>query len=321
MKKKHDVAPKGGIDPADYDDDSNSEYQIETDEDEQSIEENESSFEKDGSDELPADNESDQELLADKDVSDDSPYDDKDNSQDDGTRHNKRGPARGKRQIQKWKHQPGRVEVMYNKLGMPIGDPANDISTLCGVLARSTIPITYNNWRAVPNELKERIWETITVSFHLCTLIKKLVKFSKYNIFPIQFQYILHPRSKDQILQSVGQAFRNFKYRLRKKYITPYLHNRKLLYTPPTDQYTAITKEVWKNFVNARLTKAFKVCFFFTCYMFLTSNSPKICHHYSSNNTIFIKLAAAAAVQAIQQEGLLVTAEISHKSFKSSITN
>lgn len=171
MKKKPIVPQKGGIDP-DCDEDISSDYKIETDEDEHSSEEMDSSNGKDEKDAVAAnENESDDELGG-KDESDESPYDDEDIADDDGKSHSTRGPARGKIQINNWRKNPGRVEVMYNNLGMPIGDAGTDISTLCGVLARSTIPITYNNWNSVPEELKERIWETINVSsYFACTYI------------------------------------------------------------------------------------------------------------------------------------------------------
>lgn len=77
--------------------------------------------------------------------------------------HN-RGPVTGKKQTGKRKRDGGKTKVEYNSLGVPIGEPGDDLSTLVGVLARSAIPITYNDWRNVPQELKERIWETVNVS-------------------------------------------------------------------------------------------------------------------------------------------------------------
>lgn len=164
MKKKQIAPHKGGIDP-DCEEDISSDYEVNSNEGDHSSGEMDSSYDTYERDDVP-DNENEiDDVVPDKDESDDLPYDDEDIANDDVHIRNKRGPARGKKQIQKWKKQPGKVEVMYNKLGMPIGDPADDISTLCGVLARSTIPITYNNWKLVPQDLKERVWETINVSF------------------------------------------------------------------------------------------------------------------------------------------------------------
>lgn len=76
----------------------------------------------------------------------------------------KRGPTIGRKQIKKKKRSGGKIEVKYNKYGVPVREVSVDLSTLVGVLARSCVPIIYDDWRKVPKETKDRIWETLNVS-------------------------------------------------------------------------------------------------------------------------------------------------------------
>ena len=41
-----------------------------------------------------------------------------------------------------------------------------------GVIARTTLPINFKNWFSVPEELKNKIWIQIKVSFFLIFLIE-----------------------------------------------------------------------------------------------------------------------------------------------------
>lgn len=57
--------------------------------------------------------------------------------------------------------------VEYNELGQPIGDGSITLSSYCGCVGRSFVPITYDDWRKVPDEVKEKCWIAISVSIHL----------------------------------------------------------------------------------------------------------------------------------------------------------
>ena len=53
--------------------------------------------------------------------------------------------------------------VKYNSLGVPVGEEAIELATYIGVLACASIQIIYNDWRRVPNDTKERLWESVKV--------------------------------------------------------------------------------------------------------------------------------------------------------------
>lgn len=76
-----------------------------------------------------------------------------------------RGPTLGKKQTKESIKRSGKIKVEYNRMGMMVGKPATDISSLCGVLARTSVPINYDDWRSVPDEIKARLWDIVTVSF------------------------------------------------------------------------------------------------------------------------------------------------------------
>ncbi|GAY53699.1 hypothetical protein CUMW_151080, partial [Citrus unshiu] len=46
-------------------------------------------------------------------------------------------------------------------LGVLVGEEAIELATYIGVLARTSIPILYNDWRRVPDDTKERLWESV----------------------------------------------------------------------------------------------------------------------------------------------------------------
>lgn len=173
-----------------------------------------------------------------------------------------RGPTVGKKQTRESIKQSGKIKVEYNRLGMMVGKHANDISSLSGVLARTSVPITYDDWRLVPKEIKERVWDIVNVSsyiFYIRIIVSYCFVISDFVFFSLmQLQYELHPRSKGQIMSMVGSSFRNFKYYLKKDYILPNVKNKKLLYLPP-HKYPSITKEDWRKFVDARISTESKV--------------------------------------------------------------
>lgn len=73
-----------------------------------------------------------------------------------------RGGTVGSEQNKKRKRS-GRFVVKYNSLGVPVGEEAIELATYIGVLARTSIPILYNDWRRVPDDTKERLWESVKV--------------------------------------------------------------------------------------------------------------------------------------------------------------
>ena len=53
--------------------------------------------------------------------------------------------------------------VPFNSKGQPIGDIGTKLNTAIGICARTTVPIIFDDWRQVPPDLKEKIWQYIEV--------------------------------------------------------------------------------------------------------------------------------------------------------------
>ena len=47
--------------------------------------------------------------------------------------------------------------VKYNGLGVLVCEEAIELATYIGVLARTSIPILYNDWRRVPDDTNEHL--------------------------------------------------------------------------------------------------------------------------------------------------------------------
>ncbi|XP_065858886.1 uncharacterized protein [Euphorbia lathyris] len=52
--------------------------------------------------------------------------------------------------------------IKYNKHGDPIGKGFGWLQSYIGVLARTRIVISYKDWRQVPNDDKEKLWDCVT---------------------------------------------------------------------------------------------------------------------------------------------------------------
>nr|KAJ0191502.1 hypothetical protein LSAT_V11C800450430 [Lactuca sativa] len=110
-----------------------------------------------------------------------------------------------------------------------VGKEATKLSTFEGLVARTMVPITYDSWLEVGEEVREGLW--------------------KYVLF------VVDPKSRKQILQSIGKKWRNFKHYLYAKFIKNRSKDPKAnLFKPPKD-YPFIKKEDWKVFVSHRVTK------------------------------------------------------------------
>ena len=57
-----------------------------------------------------------------------------------------------------------KIEVQFDSKGRPIGKEAAQLQSYVGVLAREKVKITYDNWKKVPSNVKEMIWESVNVS-------------------------------------------------------------------------------------------------------------------------------------------------------------
>ncbi|KAL0541128.1 hypothetical protein IC582_021165 [Cucumis melo] len=90
-----------------------------------------------------------------------------------------------------------KLPIQFNEHGQPVGATSKKMQSYIGVCVRQQIPITYNSWKEVPNELKDKIYDCISMSFDL------------------------QPNAKHSILMSASRKFRTFKTTLTQKYILP----------------------------------------------------------------------------------------------------
>ncbi|KAL0534200.1 hypothetical protein IC582_028488 [Cucumis melo] len=120
--------------------------------------------------------------------------------------------------------------IQFNEHEQPVGATSKKMQSYIGVCVRQQIPITYNSWKDVPNELKDKIYDCISMSFDL------------------------QPNAKHSILMSASRKFRTFKTTLTQKYILPSKDQPSLLQFPPKI-YSHINQEDWESFVDARLSE------------------------------------------------------------------
>nr|KAJ0226796.1 hypothetical protein LSAT_V11C100024300 [Lactuca sativa] len=122
-----------------------------------------------------------------------------------------------------------KLVITYNKKGVPVGKEATKLSTFEGLVARTMVPITYDSWLEVSEEVREGLWQYVL--------------------------FVVDPKSWKQTLQSIGKKWRNFKHYLYAKFIKNRSKDPKEnLFKPPKD-YPFIKKEDWKVFVSHRVTK------------------------------------------------------------------
>ncbi|XP_040367479.1 uncharacterized protein LOC112180552 [Rosa chinensis] len=126
-----------------------------------------------------------------------------------------------------------RLTVKFNEKGEPVGKAAKEMQSYIGVLARTKIPISINDWREVDLDEKEKIWESIKDAFVVPKELKKMV------------------------ISSAATKWREFKSKLTNMYIIPYMDEPELLENPP-DDYRSITKDTWHQFVADRLSATFQ---------------------------------------------------------------
>ena len=62
--------------------------------------------------------------------------------------------------------------MTYNRRGQSLGEVNTEMQIYLGVIARTTVPINFKICLSVPEELKNKIWIQIKVSFFLIFLIE-----------------------------------------------------------------------------------------------------------------------------------------------------
>ncbi|CAH1421535.1 unnamed protein product [Lactuca virosa] len=97
------------------------------------------------------------------------------------------------------------------------------------------VPITYESWLEVSEEVREGLWQYVLEKF------------------------VVDPMSQKQTLQSIGKKWRNFKHYLYAKLIKNRSKDPKANLLKPLKDYPFIKKEDWKVFVSHRVTKKWEM--------------------------------------------------------------
>ncbi|KAA0054809.1 putative serine/threonine-protein kinase nek2 [Cucumis melo var. makuwa] len=120
----------------------------------------------------------------------------------------------------------------------------------------------------IPKELKRRRGPTIMFDLTRIRSLrdKKVVRYNedgapielKDKIFTtVEAAFVIDPRSRENVLQTAGISFRQFKNWLTTKYIMPHKDAPQLLQVPP-EKYSFIEQNHWEEFVRSRLSETFQ---------------------------------------------------------------
>ncbi|CAL5398856.1 unnamed protein product [Camellia sinensis] len=100
-----------------------------------------------------------------------------------------RGPTRC---LDVW-NMEGKISISVNELGQPIGLEAPKLTNFLGTIARNghMAPLNYVDWRALPDEIKEKMWQQV------------------------QSKFEIDPKSKSWVLKSIGKKWKDWKAELK----------------------------------------------------------------------------------------------------------
>ena len=96
----------------------------------------------------------------------------------------------------------------------------------CGFLVKEHVPITVTDWRLLPEETKELLWEKLQTT--------------------IRFPTGTEEAAKQNALKTMGKSFRGWKSELNKEFV-----KKKLV---PYSKYGKITPEQWAEFIRQKTT-------------------------------------------------------------------
>ncbi|KAH6822244.1 hypothetical protein C2S53_009664 [Perilla frutescens var. hirtella] len=113
-----------------------------------------------------------------------------------------------------------------------MGKAASQLQSYIGLLARDHVKISIKNWKLVPDDTKDLIWEQVKAS---------------YNV----------PETwKATCLESANSKWRTWKCRMHKVFILPNKDNPDELYKPPAD--SGILDHDWGVFVHSHVSIEFQ---------------------------------------------------------------
>ncbi|GAY69109.1 hypothetical protein CUMW_269490 [Citrus unshiu] len=96
-----------------------------------------------------------------------------------------------------------KVIVEYNQYGVPVGDGANDLRSYIGVLVRDSISILYDDWRRVPLEIKDKLWDHLQDKSNKAKTIREQIKYN-HCLGSTSYSGMLY-RKKDEIAVFLDQ--------------------------------------------------------------------------------------------------------------------
>ena len=80
-----------------------------------------------------------------------------------------RGPTL-KPEIAKKRSEGVKIDIQYIDDGEGVGEVYVQLISYLGVLARTMVPVYHIDWRVVPAELKEKLWDCVKVYSNLVKL-------------------------------------------------------------------------------------------------------------------------------------------------------
>ncbi|CBI15228.3 unnamed protein product, partial [Vitis vinifera] len=80
-----------------------------------------------------------------------------------------RGPTL-KPEIAKKRSEGLKIDIQYNDDGEGVGEGYVQLVSYMGVLARTMVPVYHTEWRVVPVELKEKLWDCVKAYRNLLKL-------------------------------------------------------------------------------------------------------------------------------------------------------
>ncbi|XP_019196472.1 PREDICTED: uncharacterized protein LOC109190440 [Ipomoea nil] len=143
--------------------------------------------------------------------------------------------TRGRTQMHKLAMQRAqglKKDVQFNELGQPIGDSAAELQSYIGVLAREKVKLNFKTWKHVPQDIKDKIWDAVNLSFRVPAIFKK------------------------PCLSSANDKWRQYKTQLTNNFIWKRLNDEENLHKPPPGY--GIMGDEWSQFVISRMSEDFK---------------------------------------------------------------
>ncbi|PSS02901.1 Bromodomain-containing protein [Actinidia chinensis var. chinensis] len=131
-----------------------------------------------------------------------------------------RGPTRC---LDVWNSE-GKLPIETNEFGQPIGLDAPKLINFLGTVARDghISPLNYVDWRAVPDENKEKMWQIV------------------------QSKFEIDPTSKSWVLKSIANKWRNWKANLKAFHYIPHKADEERL----ADRDERVLPDQWRILIS-----------------------------------------------------------------------